>query len=80
MELSSLMDLQFLKKMKNCEGNKINPEWKARGLRKPIRVTSCRFQVVASTLSLPSWRFHVVALMLKGGLCCQTLTNSSASP
>ena len=30
-------------------------------VRKPIRVTRCRFQVVASTLSLPLCRFHFVA-------------------
>ena len=38
-------------------------------LRKPIRVTSCRFQVVASKLSLPSCRFQVVASKLSLPSC-----------
>ena len=38
-------------------------------VRKPIRVTRCRFQVVASTLSLPLCRFQVVASKLSLPSC-----------
>ena len=38
-------------------------------VRKPIRVTSCRFRVVASKLSLPSCRFQLVASNLSLPSC-----------
>ena len=73
----------------DCETCKLKVDLYERdktNVRKPIRVTSCRFQIVASTLSLPSCRFHVVALKIKRaggrgggeGLCCGTLTENIA--
>ena len=52
----------------DCETCKLKVDLYERdktNVRKPIRVTSCRFQIVASTLSLPSCRSHVVALKIK---------------
>ena len=55
--------LQFL------QGTTAELEKFVRGLRKPIRVTSCRFRVVASELSLPSCRFQVIASELSLPSC-----------